>query len=101
MASLPYFLRALETKRWTRAVARKFGALTESLTPREIDVLSRIGKGLSSRDIATDLGIGLRTVESHREHIMQKLELRGAAALTPFRDRRGDRPSLGPPGKPR
>lgn len=54
------------------------------LTPRERDVLMQISKGATNQQIAEHLGIGRRTVESHREHLMAKLDIRTVAGLTRF-----------------
>jgi DNA-binding NarL/FixJ family response regulator len=54
------------------------------LTARERDVLVEIAGGATNKDIAARLGISVRTVESHRETMMRKLELRGIASLTRF-----------------
>jgi two-component system response regulator NreC len=53
-----------------------------SLTPRERDVLRGIVQGLTNKEIGTRLQISSRTVESHRESLMQKLGVRHVAALT-------------------
>lgn len=53
-----------------------------SLTPRERDVLRGIVKGLTNKEIAAHLQISARTVESHRESLMQKLDVKHVAALT-------------------
>jgi len=55
-----------------------------SLTSRERDVLIEIARGCSNKEIAARFGIGVRTVESHREALMKKLALRGVASLTKF-----------------
>ena len=52
------------------------------LTERERDVLVRIARGLSNKEIAGELGISIRTVESHRDSLMRKTGMRNAAALT-------------------
>lgn len=52
------------------------------LTPRERDVVCAIVKGLTNKAIAAQLQISPRTVESHRESLMQKLGVRHVAALT-------------------
>ena len=52
------------------------------LTARERDVLSRIARGCANKEIAADLGISVRTVESHRDSLMKKTGLRNVAALT-------------------
>ena len=54
---------------------------TEALTNREVDVLRLIVRGYTNRQIAEDLFLSVRTVESHRANIMQKLELSSRADL--------------------
>lgn len=58
--------------------------LLDQLTPRELEVLSRVAAGRTSREIGEDLGISHRTVETHRESIMKKLGIRTVAGLTRF-----------------
>jgi RNA polymerase sigma factor (sigma-70 family) len=53
----------------------------ETLTPRERDVLELIVGGLSSKMIASELGISMKTVEAHRTSTMQKMQARNAAEL--------------------
>lgn len=53
----------------------------ERLSERELQVLQRIGRGLSNREIAADLFISVKTVETHREHLKQKLELPSSGDL--------------------
>jgi two-component system nitrate/nitrite response regulator NarL len=57
---------------------------TGSLTDRENEVLIHIAEGLSNKEIASKLGVGVRTVETHRERIMRKLDIHSAAGLTRF-----------------
>ena len=57
---------------------------TEALTDREIEVLQLIGKGLSTRQVASQLGLSVKTVETHRENIKQKLKLENAAQLIQY-----------------
>jgi FixJ family two-component response regulator len=45
----------------------------ESLTPRELQVMELACQGLSSRDIADQLGLSVRTIDSHRYHAIGKL----------------------------
>ena len=52
------------------------------LTPRERDVLRGIASGRTNKEIAAGLGIGARTVETHRESLMRKLGIRTVAGLT-------------------
>ncbi len=54
------------------------------LSEREREVLARIAEGRSNKEIASDLGIGVRTIETHRERIMHKLNIHSVAGLTKF-----------------
>lgn len=56
----------------------------EQLTPREREVLVRVAKGRTAREIADEFGISHRTVETHRERVMTKLRIRTIAGLTRF-----------------
>jgi len=56
----------------------------ERLTARERDVLVRVSNGLTSKEIAAELGISPRTVETHRESLMRKLDIRNMAGLIRF-----------------
>jgi DNA-binding NarL/FixJ family response regulator len=47
-----------------------------SLTERELQVFSLIGQGRSTREIASELGLGVKTVETHRLSIKKKLDVR-------------------------
>jgi len=47
----------------------------ELLTPRELDVLQRLVRGYTNRQVADELGLSIRTVETHRANLMAKLEL--------------------------
>jgi DNA-binding NarL/FixJ family response regulator len=51
------------------------GNPVERLSNRELQVLNLVGRGVSSRDIATELGLSVKTVESHRQSIKRKLNL--------------------------
>ena len=54
------------------------------LTPTERRVLFLLAELKTSREIAADLGISPRTVENHRAHICQKLDLQGSHALVKY-----------------
>jgi DNA-binding NarL/FixJ family response regulator len=56
----------------------------ELLTARELEVLRLVAGGNSNKQIAAELGISRRTVESHRESLMRKIEIRTVAGLTRF-----------------
>jgi len=54
------------------------------LTAREREVLALIAEGRSNKEVASRLGIGVRTIETHRERIMRKLKIHTIAGLTRF-----------------
>lgn len=57
---------------------------SDVLTARERDVLDGIARGLTNKEIAGELGISHRTVETHRESLMRKLGIRTVAGLTRY-----------------
>ncbi len=59
------------------------------LTQRERDVLHRIGEGLSSKEIAVELGVSVKTVDSHRSKLMEKLGIHKVSGLVRFAIREG------------
>jgi DNA-binding NarL/FixJ family response regulator len=59
------------------------------LTARERQVLRLIAQGQKNREIADELGIAVKTVETHRTKIMQKLDLHNSAELAAYAIRRG------------
>lgn len=54
------------------------------LSKRELDIAKLIKEGMSSREIALELDISLKTVEVHRYNILKKLNLKNTAALVNF-----------------
>ncbi len=54
----------------------------EKLSPREREVLRHVANGDSNKEISSSLSIGIRTVETHRARVMQKLQARNAAELS-------------------
>jgi DNA-binding NarL/FixJ family response regulator len=54
------------------------------LSNREREVLVAIAEGMTNKEIASRLGIGVRTVESHRERVMQRLGINSVAGLTRY-----------------
>ena len=56
----------------------------EPLTDRELHVLQLLGAGMSTREIAEELNLSFKTIETHRENMKRKLGLRGAAALVHY-----------------
>ena len=64
-----------------RGVLKKKAA---QLTSREMEVLQLIAEGKANKQVAAELGIGLKTVEKHREHLMAKLDIHDTAGLTRY-----------------
>jgi DNA-binding NarL/FixJ family response regulator len=56
----------------------------EALTDRELAVLRLIGRGRGTREIADDLRVSVKTVESYQAHIKDKLALRNARELAQY-----------------
>jgi two-component system response regulator NreC len=64
-------------------------ATPADLTPREANVLRLIALGYTNRQAADELGLSVRTVESHREKIIAKLGLHRRADLVQYANERG------------
>jgi two-component system nitrate/nitrite response regulator NarL len=60
------------------------GPNPSDLTNREREVLIQIAEGRSNKEIANILNVGVRTIETHRERIMKKLDIHSIAGLTRF-----------------
>lgn len=52
------------------------------LTPREQEIAAHLSRGWFNREIATALGISIKTVDTHRGHLLKKLGLRNNSELT-------------------
>jgi len=63
--------------------------LTDVLTSRQREVLQLLAEGHSTRQIADRLHVSVKTVETHRQHIMDKVGIRSVAALTKLAIREG------------
>jgi len=57
---------------------------TIELTSRESEVLQLIAEGLANKQIAGELGISIKTVEKHRQQVMNKLNIHDVAGLTRY-----------------
>lgn len=62
---------------------------SEPLTPRQREVLARIAAGLSTKQIAFELQLSVKTVESHRAQIVERLGIRDTAGLVRYAMRTG------------
>jgi DNA-binding NarL/FixJ family response regulator len=61
--------------------ARKGGGDVDRLSPRQREILQALGAGRTNKQIAADLGLSVKTVETHRSRIMEALGCRNAAEL--------------------
>jgi DNA-binding NarL/FixJ family response regulator len=61
----------------------------ELLTPREREILQLLAEGKTNKEVASLLNLSLYTVETHRTHILQKLNLHSAAELVLYAVRKG------------
>ncbi len=61
----------------------------QTLTAREAGILQQIAEGKMNKDIATELGVSIRTVETHRAEIMKKLKLESLSELVRYAIRTG------------
>ena len=59
------------------------------LTPREREVLQLMAEGRATKEIAMDLKVSIKTVETHRRQIMEKLQIHSVAELTKYAIREG------------
>lgn len=59
------------------------------LTRRELEILQLIAEGLSSKEIADALHVSVRTIDSHRSNLMDKLEIRKVSKLVRYAIREG------------
>jgi DNA-binding NarL/FixJ family response regulator len=65
------------------------GAPVDPLTPRQREVLKGIAEGRSTKRIAADLGLSVKTVETHRAQVMERLGIRDVAGLVRYAMRTG------------
>lgn len=64
--------------------AGMFNKKIAQLTSREVEILQLIAEGKANKQTAAELGISIKTVEKHREHLMEKLDLHDTAGLTRY-----------------
>jgi two-component system, NarL family, nitrate/nitrite response regulator NarL len=85
--NLPETVRYL--RRYRAAPACVLAAPVNALTRREHEVLALIGQGLTNRQVAARLHIGVRTVETHRERLMRKLDIHDVTGLRSYATAQG------------
>jgi DNA-binding NarL/FixJ family response regulator len=71
------------------AYRSRSGRSSDPLSGRERQVLQLIAEGKSTKDVASLLGISVKTAESHRSRLMQKLDIHETASLVRYAVRRG------------
>ncbi|TVR40234.1 MAG: DNA-binding response regulator [Planctomycetota bacterium] len=71
-------------ERRKRRPSEPITARTSRLTPRETEVLQLIAEGHANKQAAHHLGISVKTIEKHREHLMAKLNIHDTAGLTRY-----------------
>ena len=87
MDGRPYLSPAMSAKLITKfASGSENGKAnpTDILSDRELEILELIGKGHEVRDIATELHLSPKTVETHRAHIKEKLNLANARQVARY-----------------
>ncbi len=75
------FVRAPESP---PAASHELARILAALTPTELIVLRHLAANKTSRQIAAELGVSVRTVQNHRANVCEKLELRGTNKLLQF-----------------
>jgi DNA-binding NarL/FixJ family response regulator len=84
-----FFCQAI-AKRWQDGQRKRLErdgldkANEHHLTSRESEVLERVAEGSANKEIAHELGISIKTVEKHRQHVMDKLDIHETAGLTRY-----------------
>ena len=85
----PYFSPAISKR--LRDAARKAGGggaaramPRQPLTAREAEVLQLVAEGAANKQVAAELGISIKTVEKHRQQLMDKLDIHDTAGLTRY-----------------
>jgi DNA-binding NarL/FixJ family response regulator len=82
-------IASIVVKEYRRALSRTEFSLSPGLTAREREVVQLVTEGKSSKEIASLLHVSVRTVESHRHQIMDKLDIHTIAELTKYAIRKG------------
>ncbi|HTE49607.1 MAG TPA: response regulator transcription factor [Kofleriaceae bacterium] len=64
-------------------------ASLDTLSKRELEVMCFLASGMTNREIAEQLGISVKTIDTHRGHLLKKLQLRNNSDITRFAIRHG------------
>lgn len=84
-----YFSPAISRKVLDDYVRRVSAAGADPLTSRQREILQLVAEGRSTKEIASRLGLSVKTVESHRSEIMQRLDVHDVAGLVRYAVRAG------------
>lgn len=76
--------RVFYSARIARGMAEQSPGPLDALTRRERDILGCIGRGMANKEIAVQLGVSVRTVETHRLNLKRKLGIEGRAGLVKY-----------------
>lgn len=74
---------------YVRQMALSGTAVLSTLTPREREVLQLLAEGKATKEIAAHINVSVKTVDTHRQHIMEKLDVHSIAELTKYAVREG------------
>jgi len=74
---------------YLRYLEEPAGKPLAKLTPKEREVLQLIAEGKSTKEVSAVLNTSISTIETHRQHIMDKLKIRTVAELTKYAIREG------------
>lgn len=92
--------RKLDQHRRAFASGQSIRKASDALSPREREVLQLIAEGKTNKEIASDLCISIKTVEKHRQQVMNRLNIHDIAGLTRYAISKGiieTTPTLSPP----
>jgi two-component system, NarL family, response regulator NreC len=82
-------IAAVAVKRNMNKTSSSVTSSSSILTSREREILQLLAEGLTSKEIAHHVNLSIKTVETHRRNIMQKLNMRSLAELTKYAVREG------------
>lgn len=92
IADQPYLspqITGTVVEEFVRQISKDSSSAFSVLTPREREVLQLLAEGVSTKNIATRLHVSSKTIETHRQHIMEKLNTNSMAELIKYAVREG------------
>ena len=82
-------IAGIVVKNWVHRLEKTDSSAFWLLTPREREVLQLLAEGQTTKSIAAKLHLSVKTIETHRQRIMNKLSVRSVAELTKYAVREG------------